>query len=129
MAQQPYQRLFYGYSTLETDVKKQEFSDIELIKRDLMNAFYTRPGERVMLPKFGCGVWNLLFEPFDQFTEQAVISEIQTVIDNETRVQANNFVVTVYDQGIQVQMDLYYVPFNVLSTFSLTFDQQIAQAL
>lgn len=128
MAQQLYQRLFYGYSTVDTNVKNQQFADIELIQRDLLNAFYTRPGERVMMPTFGCGIWNLLYEPFDTFTTQRVIEEVQKVISSEPRVQANNVAVSVYDQGMQIQMDLYYVPFRVVQTFSLDFDKRTAES-
>lgn len=128
MAQQLYQRLFYGYSTVDTNVKNQQFSDIDLIQRDLINAFYTRPGERVMMPTWGCAIWNLLYEPFDAFTQQSVIDEVNRVVATDPRVQANNVTVTVYDQGMQIQMDLYYVPLNVVQTFSLDFDKRTAEA-
>lgn len=128
MAQQIYQRLFFGYSTQDTNVKNQQFADVELIKRDLINAFYTRPGERVMMPTWGCAIWNLLYEPFDEFTKQSVIDEVNRVVATDPRVQATNVVVSVYDQGMQIQMDLYYVPLNVIDTFSLDFDKRTAEA-
>ena len=128
MAQQLYQRFFYGYSTVDTNVKNQQFADIDLIQRDLINAFYTRPGERVMMPTWGCAIWNLLYEPFDAFTQQSIIDEVNRVVSTDPRVQANNVTVSVYDQGMQVQMDLYYVPLNVAQTFSLDFDKRTAEA-
>tara|TARA_R110000868_G_scaffold64543_3_gene193916 strand:- start:11848 stop:12273 length:426 start_codon:yes stop_codon:yes gene_type:complete len=123
-----YNRLFYGYSTVETNVKNQQFVDLELVKRDLLNAFYTRPGERVMMPTWGCGIWNLLYEPFDDLTRQSVVDEVQKVINGEPRVQANSIAVNAFDQGIQIQIDLFYVPFNVVETFSLNFDRRTAES-
>ena len=35
------------------DLKKFSITDIELIKQDLFNHFYTRQGERLMNPTYG----------------------------------------------------------------------------
>jgi len=120
-------KLFVGYSTLDTSSKVQQFADIELIKRDLLNNFYTRPGERLMMPTYGCGIWNLLFDPFDPVTVDAITYQAQQVISNDSRVQLQNISVTEFDQGILIQMELLYVPYNVIDTFTLTFDQRAAQ--
>jgi hypothetical protein len=128
MAQQLYQRLFYGYSTVDSSVKNQQFADVELIQRDLINAFYTRPGERVMMPTYGCAIWNLLYEPFDALTQQSVIDEVNRVVATDPRVQATNVIVSIYEHGMQIQVDLYYVPLNVYQTFSLDFDKRTAES-
>ena len=117
-------RLFVGYSTVETNSKLQQFADIELIKRDLLNNFYTRKGERVMMPTYGCGLWDLLFEQFDQTVKDAIVEECTNVINADSRVQLQNIIVNELDQGYIVQMDLLYVPFNVVDTFSLQFDNR-----
>ncbi len=115
--------LFVGYSTLGKDgSKRQQYADIALIKRDLINNFYTRPGERLMLPTFGCGIWALLFEPFDPVTKDSIIYEAQQVINNDSRCQLQNINVIQMDQGILLQMEVLYVPFNVIDTFTLTFN-------
>ena len=80
------------------------------------------------MPTWGCAIWNLLYEPFDAFTQQSIIDEVNRVVSTDPRVQANNVTVSVYDQGMQVQMDLYYVPLNVAQTFSLDFDKRTAEA-
>jgi phage baseplate assembly protein W len=122
-------RLFVGFSTVDTTSKTQQFSDIELIKRDLMNHFHTRKGERVMMPTYGCGVWNLLFEPFDDFVRESIIEECTRVIESDSRVKLTNITVNSFDQGFVVQMDIYYVPYDVVETFSLSFDQRSAQVM
>ena len=115
-------RLYVGFSTLETNSKRQQFADIELIKRDLISNFYTRPGERLMLPNYGCGIWLLLFEPFDPVTKDAIIYEAKRVIAEDSRLQLKNINVIQIDQGILLQIELYYIPFNVIDTFTLTFN-------
>lgn len=115
-------RLFFGYSTLDTTTKKQEFSDIALIKRDLINNFYTRPGERLMLPTYGCGIWKLLFDQFDAMTQDAIVDYAKQVIANDSRLQLNNINLIQIDNGLLIQMEVLYVPFNVVDTFTITFN-------
>lgn len=121
-------KLFVGFSTVVTNSKVQQFADIELIKRDLLNHFYTRRGERVMMPTYGCGIWNLLFEPFDPVTKDAIIYECQQVIESDSRVQWQTINAVEFEYGFQVQMDLLYVPYDVIDTFSLDFDRRALTA-
>lgn len=120
----PSKRLFVGYSTVDSNSKNQQFADIELIQRDLLNHFYTRKGERVMMPTYGCGLWNLLFEQFDEIVKDAIIEECTKVINSDSRVQLQDIIVKELDQGFMVQMSLLYVPYNVVNTFSLEFDNR-----
>ena len=46
--------IFRGFSTVDTVKAPFSLSDMELVKRDLLNEFNTRKGERVMRPNFGC---------------------------------------------------------------------------
>lgn len=117
-------RLFYGYSTLETNTKKQQFADIELIKRDLLTHFNTRKGERVMMPTYGCGIWDMFFDQFDELAQEIIVEECTKVVNSDSRVSLQNISVNTLDQGIIVQMDLLYVPFNVVNTFSIEFDNR-----
>ena len=117
-------KIFVGYSTIETNSKQQKFADIPLIKRDLLNHFNTIPGQRVMMPTFGCSIWNLLFEPFDDAVRDAIVAECTKVINAETRVILQSITVNEFNQGIIVQMELIYQPYNVLDSFSVEFDRR-----
>ena len=37
----------------------------EAIRGKIIQVLFTAPGERVNLPEFGCGLFNLVFEPND----------------------------------------------------------------
>ena len=117
-------RVFVGYSTIETNSKNQQFADIPLIKRDLLNHLNTLPNERVMMPNYGCGIWNLLFEPFDAATKDSILAEVRKVIDAEPRVVLQSLDVQEYNQGIMVQITLQYQPYGVIDTFSVEFDRR-----
>jgi phage baseplate assembly protein W len=125
----PQSRLFVGYSTVDTTSKVQQFADIELIKRDLLNHFYTRKGERVMMPTYGCGIWDMLFDQFDDVVRDSIVEECTNVINSDSRVQLVNIIVDSFDQGFMVQMDLLYVPFGVVDSFSLQFDNRTMQSV
>jgi phage baseplate assembly protein W len=115
--------LFVGYSTLgKYGSKRQQYADIALIKRDLIANFYTRPGERLMLPNYGWGGWNLLFDPFDEVTQEALVYQTQQVIANDSRLQLKNINVIQIDQGVLIQLEILYIPFNVIETFTMTFN-------
>jgi hypothetical protein len=43
------------------------------IDSSLRMVLMTAPGERVMRPKFGCKIWDLLFEPINANTGQVLI--------------------------------------------------------
>ena len=70
-----------------------------------MNNFNTRPGERVMMPNYGCGIWNYLYEPFDQTTVDAIKHEAQQVINNDPRVTMQTINVIQFEYGIRLDMD------------------------
>ena len=117
-------RVFVGFSTIETNSKNQQFADIPLIKRDLLNHLNTLPDERVMMPNYGCGIWNLLFEPFDEATKDSIMAEIGKVIEAEPRVVLQSMDVQEYNQGILVKITLLYQPYGVIDTFSVQFDRR-----
>lgn len=49
-----------------------------VVKQNFKNLLLTSPGERVMLPEFGVGLRQLLFEPMNVRTYERVTSRIRT---------------------------------------------------
>jgi len=118
-------RLFIGFSTQDMTGKRGwSVSDIDLVKRDLLNEFMTRKGERLMLPTFGTIIWDLLFEPFTDSTKAAVVDDVTRIVGHDPRVQLQSTNVSTSIHGIMVAIELKYVPFDVVGTFSLEFDRR-----
>ena len=113
---------FVGFSSIGTPNSRQ-LVDIALVKQDLLNHFNTRRGERVMMPTWGCGIWEYLFEPLE-FVKDQIVYEAQQVIDADPRVQVQSISVQEKDHGIRVDMVLLFVPFDVVDTFSINFDRR-----
>lgn len=118
--------LFVGFSTVENP-NNNKLVDLKLVEQDLRNHFFTKKGERVMMPTWGCGVWDYLFEPFDDATRDAIVYEAKQVIDADPRVQLQNINVTSFDQGVRIDFQLFYVPFNAYGNFTLNFDKRSQQ--
>lgn len=115
-------RLFVGYSTVNS-FKSHHLADIKLVEQDLLNHFFTRKNERLMMPGWGCGVYDYLFEPIDSVRD-AIIYEVQQVINADSRVQLQSINVSQLEHGMRIDMQLYYVPFKVVNTFSINFDNR-----
>lgn len=118
-------RLFVGFSTHEMKGRRGWTTyDLELVKRDLLNHFNTRIGERVMMPKYGTIIWDLLFEPFTNNTKEQVEADVRRVIASEPRVQLVELNASAFAHGIRIDVELKYTPWDVVQTFSVNFDRR-----
>lgn len=65
--------------------------DEEAIRNSLVNIFNTIPGERFLLPTFGCNLLAYLFQPMFEATATAIANTIYQAVKNwEPRVQIDN---------------------------------------
>ncbi len=87
--------LYKGYSSFEFESTGSfKINDVELIKLDLLNHIFTRRGERVMMPRFGTIIPDLVFEPLDEETLDTLESELRFVIDFDPRVELLDLIVS-----------------------------------
>lgn len=56
-------------------------TDSDLINDSILQILMTRKGERVMLPEFGSGLRELLFEPMTAENQQLIAYEIYNAIE------------------------------------------------
>lgn len=117
------EQMYRGFSTVSTSTNNFTLYDFELIKQDLINHFYIRKGERLMNPDYGTIIWDLLFEPLTPEVKDLIVQNVNEIVNFDPRVQASNVVVTGYDTGIQVQVVLTYLPYNLSENMKLSFDQ------
>lgn len=128
MSQSLANRIFVGFSSVDTNIKQTQWTDLELIKRDLINHFYTRRGERVMRPSFGCIIWDLLFEPMTADNVSLIVEDATNIVQLDGRVTIQTINLVEYEHGIQLQINLIYEPLNIVETFSLDFDRRTAES-
>ena len=115
--------MYKGYSTLNSQFTGVKLQDTELVKRDLLNHFGIRRGEKLMNPTFGTSVHDLIMDPLTEETKNALIDEIQQVIDHDPRVELQELIVDEIPQGngIQAQVSLLYIQQNQSETMLIKF--------
>lgn len=119
-------KTFIGFSTRGERSGRRSWvlSDIELIKQDLYNHFYTRIGERVHRAEFGSRLWEYIMEQNTDSMKGAIQAECERVVRLDSRLDVRNVVVTDYGNGVTVSMELYYRPFKSVEIFTLDFDRR-----
>ena len=113
---------YKGFSTIDQN-KKFRLTDLDLIKRDLLNHFYIRKGEKLMQPNFGSIVWNMLFEPLTEEIKKAILDDVTEVVSYDPRLRVDEVIVQQLDYGLQLQIGLTYLPGNTVTSMLLTFDK------
>jgi len=117
---------YKGFSTYNR-FKKFRVTDEELVKQNLYNHFNTRQGEKLMQPKFGSIIWNMMFEPLNEETKGIIIEDIKRIVGYDPRIRTNNIIITQFDHGIQVELEIEFALTNRLSTLRLSFDNNSQQ--
>jgi hypothetical protein len=115
--------MYKGFSTVGRN-KKYRLTDFELVKQDLINHFYIRKGEKLMNPNFGTIIWNVLHEPMTDDLKSVITSDIKAIAQYDPRISMDNVVITEYERGIQIELQLRYVQTNQTNLLNLKFDNQ-----
>jgi len=113
---------YFGFSTYNR-FRKFTLTDFDLVRQDLFNHFSIRKGEKLMNPKFGTIIWDLLFEPLSDNIRDIITDDIKTIVEYDPRIAADNVVITEYDRGIQIELELRYVLTNQSSLMALKFER------
>jgi phage baseplate assembly protein W len=113
---------YRGFSTIGR-VKKFRLSDIDLVKRNLLNHFMIRKGEKLMQPNFGSIIWNMLFEPLTEETKKVILTDVQTIVSYDPRIAVNEVIIQQLGDGLQLQIALTYIPGNQSALMNLNFDR------
>jgi phage baseplate assembly protein W len=113
---------YSGFSTVNK-TKKFRLTDFDLVKQDITNHFNIRKGEKLMNPDFGTIIWDTLFEPLNDETKNVIMQDVKRIVASDPRIGAKNVTITEFDRGLQLQIDLIYIPTNQVSTMAVKFEQ------
>ena len=114
---------YKGFSTVAS-VKSNQLYDIDLIKQDLTNHFYTRKGERVMNPNFGSIIWDMLYEPLDESNKEEIYDDCKRIVANDPRVEMANMSVNEFESGLRIEIGINVLPYNKSATLLLNFERE-----
>lgn len=119
---------FYrGYNTVDVTFGSTRLEDKELIKRDLLNHFHIRKGEKLMNPNFGTIIWDHLFSPLTEDVKQSIVDDVTEIVNSDPRTSVTNIVLNQYEHGIQIQVELFYREFNQSEQMLLLFNKDTRQ--
>lgn len=116
---------FIGYSTIDPSRNRSwVLYDKDLIKRDLLNHFYTKKGERVMRPTFGCSIWEMIYEQLTPDIVEKCRLEVERIVTLDSRIEAKSINVMSSQNGIVIMVDMYYRPFDVVERLRIEFENR-----
>ncbi len=119
---------FKGFSTVDKVRAPYTLEDMELVKRDLLNTFYTRKGERLMRPNYGSNIWDLLMNPEDTLTRSEIEEDVKRIIDADPRVRHLETVMFYVDQALRVEVTIQYVETGDQDALYLEYVRQALSA-
>ena len=97
--------------------------DIDLVKQDVINHFYIRKGEKLENPTFGTIIWDMIFEQFTEEVKTMIAKDVENIINYDPRLVVQNVSVDSTEQGMRIEADVVYVPFNVNERMRFDFDR------
>lgn len=114
---------YKGFSTINNEFGSSKLTDTELIKRDILNHFAIRKGEKLMRGNFGTSLRDLIMDPLTEETKQLIVEEVNSVINSDPRVRPEEVTLDEYENGLQVQIVLRYVLDNQVENLLVKFDR------
>jgi phage baseplate assembly protein W len=93
----------------DADGSMRPIEGMELIRQSVGVILDTEPGERIMLPSFGCGLRRYLMEPNNQATRTGMAEDITTALSQwEPRIRLLRVGVTPGEDPSLVWIDIAY---------------------
>ena len=114
--------IYSGFSTINR-TKKFKVTDFELVKTDIINHFNIRRGEKLMNPNFGTIIWDLLFEPMSDSLREEITADVKSIFSYESRVELDSIIITEYEHGLQLELDVTYIPEDQSDKIYLDFNR------
>lgn len=118
-------RTYRGLSTINPNNTSFTLYDFALIKQDIINHFHIRKGEKLENPNFGTIIWLVLYDPLTESIKELIINDVTEIINYDPRVAVDEVFVDSYENGIQINCTLRYLPYNISETLKFNFDKDI----
>lgn len=114
---------YKGFSTIN-QYKKFRLTDFELVKRNLLNHFSIRKGEKLSDPEFGSIIWSMLFEPMTADVKALIIEDVKKIANYDPRLRVDNILIDEFEYGLQMQIDMTFLPSDQSDTLYLQFNNK-----
>lgn len=81
-----------------------------------------------MRPTYGTRIFDLLMEPFDETTREAIIQDVMRVVDMDPRVSITNIHVFEMEHLLRVDLELHFQPQDTVDQLYLEYDRRNLEA-
>jgi len=98
--------------------------DVDLVKQDLLNHFHIKQGQKLQNPEFGTIIWDMLFEPMTEENKKLITTDVEKIINADPRTRVNAVTIDATEHGIRIEVEMVYLPFNVVDRLALDFDSR-----
>ena len=122
-------KTYVGFSSVNRDFDSNTLYDYELARTDLLNAFYIKKGEKLELPDYGTIIYDTLFEPFTSEISKAIEEDVINIVDADPRWTLDTLRVNQVEYGLNLALEITYVPYSILESLSLDFNQETGLAV
>ena len=122
-------KTYVGFSTVNRDFDSNTLYDYELARTDLLNAFYIKKGEKLENPNYGTIIHDTLFEPFTSEISTAVEEDVIEIVNKDPRWTLDTLRVQQEEYGLNLALEITYVPYNISESLSLDFNQETGLAV
>lgn len=100
---------FVGFSTVDRLQPSYTLTNIPLVKQNLMNSFMTRRGERLMEPELGSIIWEIIMEPLDEVSKDAIYEDVIRIVNQEPRARLVISNIIEQPNGIILEVTINYM--------------------
>lgn len=104
-----------------------KISDVQLVTRDLLNAFNIRQGEIPGNPKYGTVIQGFIFEPNVENVRSELEEEVRRVVSQDPRITLSDLQIIPKDNEILIQLMMNYRPFSDEVTVTMGLDRVSGQ--
>jgi len=99
-----------------------QVTGMERIRQSIEQILDTEPGERIMLPEFGCGLRRYLMEPNTLTTRTAIAKDVEGALTRwEPRIQLTDVSVTAGDEPELAWVQISYERLSDLRPDNLVY--------
>lgn len=115
-----------GYTTVDQAFTSKPLTDLELAKRDLLNHFHIRKGEKWTNPEFGSNLPFYVFQPLDDITIDLIKQEVFEIVSFDPRFDVIENIINVNEDShyVTINVKLMYVPSTTAIDLQVKFDKE-----
>jgi hypothetical protein len=65
----------------------------------------------------------MLFEPMTEQVKSLIVNDVTDIVNSDPRIKSMQTIVTQVNQGLQIELTLKYIPYNIQESMQFRFDQ------